>query len=321
MPRIRTHYDNLKVARDAPVEVIEAAHRALLQKYRSEKVSSTDSVRIVGLINEAHKILSDPERRAQHDEWIRHAEEDSSARAGIRSRVLSNVTGIARRHATTLKVIAAVVVAGTWLSYQWSIRPATVPAPLATAHHVVDTALPPTSFGVPESSILQRIPISIAAPPTGAAPSATVSATPVTRPKECPREVPQLPVSGVVKTRYENRRDLPVLKITSSTSSNAYVKVFASTGEDVAHLFVRRNESVQVHLADGDYSIRYVTGDHWYGESLLFCPQRWATQGQDPLTLSSVARPGGIALHGQEVTLTQEIGGNFASYPISADDF
>ena len=33
MPTIRTHYDNLKVARNAPPEVIRAAYRVLAQKY------------------------------------------------------------------------------------------------------------------------------------------------------------------------------------------------------------------------------------------------------------------------------------------------
>jgi len=37
MTRVRTHYDNLKVARDAPHEVIRAAYKTLSQKYHPDR--------------------------------------------------------------------------------------------------------------------------------------------------------------------------------------------------------------------------------------------------------------------------------------------
>ena len=37
MGKIHTHYDNLKVARGAPQEVIRAAYKALSQKYHPDK--------------------------------------------------------------------------------------------------------------------------------------------------------------------------------------------------------------------------------------------------------------------------------------------
>lgn len=37
MKKIHTHYDNLKVARIAPPEVIRAAYRTLSQKYHPDK--------------------------------------------------------------------------------------------------------------------------------------------------------------------------------------------------------------------------------------------------------------------------------------------
>ena len=36
MAKIRTHYDNLKVARDAPIEVIRAAYKSLCMKYHPD---------------------------------------------------------------------------------------------------------------------------------------------------------------------------------------------------------------------------------------------------------------------------------------------
>lgn len=70
MPKLRTHYDNLKVSRDAPQEVVRAAYRTLSQKYHPDRNPSPDAERIMRLLNQAYAVLSDPERRAEHDDWI-----------------------------------------------------------------------------------------------------------------------------------------------------------------------------------------------------------------------------------------------------------
>src|ERR671918_1409031 len=76
--KVRTHYDNLKVARNAPPEVIRAAYKSLSQKYHPDQnPGDPDAARIMALINEAYRILSDPIKRREHDEWIRRAESDS----------------------------------------------------------------------------------------------------------------------------------------------------------------------------------------------------------------------------------------------------
>ena len=71
MAKIHTHYDNLKVARMAPQEVIRAAYKALSQKYHPDKNPGDDrAARIMAIVNTAYGILSDPIRRKEHDEWI-----------------------------------------------------------------------------------------------------------------------------------------------------------------------------------------------------------------------------------------------------------
>ena len=71
MARIHTHYDNLKVARDAPPEVIRAAYKTLSQKYHPDRHgNSTEAIRIIQIINSAYAVLSDPVKRREHDEWI-----------------------------------------------------------------------------------------------------------------------------------------------------------------------------------------------------------------------------------------------------------
>jgi hypothetical protein len=71
MAKIHTHYDNLKVARLAPQEVIRAAYKALTQKYHPDKNPGDEkAARIMAILNTAYGILGDPVRRKEHDEWI-----------------------------------------------------------------------------------------------------------------------------------------------------------------------------------------------------------------------------------------------------------
>jgi curved DNA-binding protein CbpA len=78
MARIHTHYDNLKVARNAPPEVIRAAYKTLSQKYHPDRnPGNGDAVRIIQIINTAYDVLSDPAKRREHDEWIARAEAEA----------------------------------------------------------------------------------------------------------------------------------------------------------------------------------------------------------------------------------------------------
>ena len=75
MKKLHTHYDNLKVARDAPPEVIRAAYKALCHKFHPDRNGgSPRATQTFQLINTAYDVLSDPERRQQHDAWIARAE-------------------------------------------------------------------------------------------------------------------------------------------------------------------------------------------------------------------------------------------------------
>ncbi len=72
---IHTHYDNLKVARDAPPEVIRAAYRSLCHKFHPDRHGgSAKATQTFQLINSAYDVLSDPGRRQQHDDWIAREE-------------------------------------------------------------------------------------------------------------------------------------------------------------------------------------------------------------------------------------------------------
>jgi DnaJ-class molecular chaperone len=75
MAHVHTHYDNLKVARDAPPEVIRAAYKSLCQKYHPDRHgNSAEAIRIIQIVNSAYSVLSDPVKRREHDDWIARSE-------------------------------------------------------------------------------------------------------------------------------------------------------------------------------------------------------------------------------------------------------
>lgn len=77
MSKLRTHYDNLKVARNAPDSLIRAAYKVLLQQYHPDKVEDAkkqEALRITKLIRESYDVLSDPIKREEHDKWIKEQE-------------------------------------------------------------------------------------------------------------------------------------------------------------------------------------------------------------------------------------------------------
>ncbi|MDD5215653.1 MAG: DnaJ domain-containing protein [Methylococcales bacterium] len=73
MSKIHTHYDNLKIAQNAPDAIIKAAYQTFLENYRPEKfngVKQQEAQKITAIIQQSHDILLDPFKRAEHDKWI-----------------------------------------------------------------------------------------------------------------------------------------------------------------------------------------------------------------------------------------------------------
>jgi len=71
MSKIHTHYDNLKVTRSAPPEVIRVAYKALAQKFHPDRnAGSLEAAKIMSIINNSYDVLSDPKKRQEHDLWI-----------------------------------------------------------------------------------------------------------------------------------------------------------------------------------------------------------------------------------------------------------
>ncbi|MGZ8225777.1 MAG: DnaJ domain-containing protein [Methylococcaceae bacterium] len=77
---MHTHYDNLKVARNAPPLVIKAAYKALCQTYHPDKFqgSKEEAERIMKIISASYEALIDPAKRDIHNLWIKEQEAKAS---------------------------------------------------------------------------------------------------------------------------------------------------------------------------------------------------------------------------------------------------
>ncbi|OGB20527.1 MAG: hypothetical protein A3I66_05600 [Burkholderiales bacterium RIFCSPLOWO2_02_FULL_57_36] len=100
MSKIHTHYDNLKVARNAPPEVIRAAYKTLSQKFHPDRnPEKPNATRNFQLINQAYEVLSNSTKRRAHDDWI--AVEEAKLQAIHTSQVDVNLFAAVRRRASS----------------------------------------------------------------------------------------------------------------------------------------------------------------------------------------------------------------------------
>lgn len=142
--KVQTHYDNLKVAQDAPLETITAAYRALRALYDPAEHPGNERVaRIARIVDRAYEVLSNPSSRRAHDAWIRDqlvdatfSDEPTGSDARARSSAMRFVEarGFLLRHLRSAWPF--VLIAGLAMVYLVS-RPTS--DPLAPSH---DNALP-----------------------------------------------------------------------------------------------------------------------------------------------------------------------------------
>jgi curved DNA-binding protein CbpA len=67
MDQTHTYYESLKVARNAPPEVIRAAYKALSQRYHPDKNNHAEAAEIMRCLNQAYAVLGDPNARQDYD--------------------------------------------------------------------------------------------------------------------------------------------------------------------------------------------------------------------------------------------------------------
>jgi len=82
---VRTHYDTLQVSETASPEVIRGAYKYLSQKWHPDKnpANRAESERVMRMLNLAFAVLSDPQKRRDHDEWIREERSQHVKQAAV----------------------------------------------------------------------------------------------------------------------------------------------------------------------------------------------------------------------------------------------
>ncbi len=139
MPKIHTHYDNLKVTRNAPPEVIRAAYKTLSQKYHPDRnLGNSDAARVMAIINSSYDVLIDPDKRKAHDIWIAQQELDEATSTQVNKQFqqnLSSQTALQPVASISSKVIAHILgywglyaIAAVFISIWISDKPNTPPA-------------------------------------------------------------------------------------------------------------------------------------------------------------------------------------------------
>lgn len=67
MPKTRTYYDVLNVARDASSEEIKHAFRKLAQQLHPDRNHAANASDLMAVVNAAHDVLANPQKRAAYD--------------------------------------------------------------------------------------------------------------------------------------------------------------------------------------------------------------------------------------------------------------
>lgn len=96
MDAFRTHYDNLQIKENASDEVIRGAYRYLAQKWHPDKNpdKKEEAERNSKIINDSYAVLSDPQARKEHDEWLawKRSDENKSSASESENDSQSNST-------------------------------------------------------------------------------------------------------------------------------------------------------------------------------------------------------------------------------------
>lgn len=79
---LHTHYDNLKVARDASPAAIDAAYQAMVRRFGpANRPGDPQAARKMAIVDTSYAVLSNPHQRALHDLWVDQNDDEDAAAA------------------------------------------------------------------------------------------------------------------------------------------------------------------------------------------------------------------------------------------------
>lgn len=339
MRNLRTHYDNLKVANDAPTEVIRAAYRSLSQKYHPDRNGGNlDSEKIMRVLNEAYDVLSDPVKRKEHDEWIKRNINSSTGNKekNKTDEIFStkdfplNWQQYSRKYRVEIEYIRRVVKAGKVRGaiYRDTLYLEDKP-PYDTLEGIARGVIPsPLRWSIWAALIIGLyLFIYLNENPSKPA-EAKVSNLPPLPPGfvlEEPRK-PQyattarqqpLPTNGGTKYLSNLERVAP-LEIKTTAGSHYLVKIKKpESNTDIQSIFVHGGKTVTTEVPLGRYQIVYASGEKWYGYEKLFGAKTRYSKANKLFTF----KMSGNQITGFTITLFQVSNGNLRTSRIDSADF
>lgn len=322
---VKTHYDNLKVARNAPDDVIRAAYRSLVEKYHPSRNPSADAARITKILDEAYETLTDPVRRKNHDQWIAREERKEAMeraapgappspapRSPFREHMDSfmawaRVNGRGQRLGVGALLLVAVAVIAVWQDQRGSFPNADAPtttqpynaAPVSAPAYVLPPVVAPKLTQPYEGS------------PASAAPTPPAYQRPNLSPKGFPwptaagylKGFPKLATDGHSSVHVDNAQgDSDVMvKIVSTGGATAFpVRVFYIP----AHA-----DFTATKLPPGTYDVRFRT----LADGVL--------SRSDTFNLEETPDATGVRYTRYELTLYTVANGNVQMHALNEKDF
>ncbi|CAM4249961.1 hypothetical protein BOTU111921_19120 [Bordetella tumbae] len=221
--RFKSHYDTLKVARDAPFSVIRAAYKTLAQQHHPDrKLNNAEAAELMSLLNQAYEILSNPEKRKQYDETLSREEVGTvpprTSSPPPKQQPNSSSTSASKPPHAAGKKTSMGESASTLSSFASLIKPAAVICVLVffILLFKLSFSLQHTTTQEPRNAY-PHAPPNVAPTPTLASSTLTASASPPPIPFSTPTEpesswLPDIGLTATVDTEQLNVRNGPGTK-------------------------------------------------------------------------------------------------------------
>ncbi len=146
----------------------------------------------------------------------------------------------------------------------------------------------------------------------------TTETTTVVTETTIPYETEAKPDTGLVNRYSKKSRVAPFTVKTSDDGVDYFVKlVNQETGDVDYEYYIHEGETLSVEVALGTYTLKYASGEIWYGTEHLFGPDTEYYEGGDDLRFYQSS----TTIHGFSVTLYKVVGGNFDTTKIDPEDF
>ena len=292
---VRTHYDNLKVARSAPPEVVSAAYRALSKQLHPDKnPNDPNAAAFMRIVNAAYVVLSDPVKRAAHDQWIVE-QENAGSPTGATGHSMPQTSSIERPD----------IVRKHLARFSWVY----VLAGFALVAYVAGNSEPKPS-GLPEYVANPSADVAEAAAATVPAEVASF-----VRPGSAPNgsNWPSRPayVAGYPLSRADGLSKITIDNSTNSTEM--FVKLVALDAEKslpIRHAYIPAGATFTMNkIRAGEYDLRYMDlSDGSLSRSESF-------------SIQEIEEIGGVRYSMMTMTLYKVANGNMQTYPLSEDEF